>query len=314
MINSDLFGNSFTRLKQEYLIPLVTSVVPQDKTDYWVLKKLLISGKGQFYYNSKNSFSVIFDKEDYYKSLIAEINCFQNKVSFQIKELQKQYFSSNWHFVSFYYYSFFNAFQLLLYCHEGYLFIDTEEKNEIESILSTVTTEVIQIDKGNYLFTEDFVDTNGMITVKFTKSTNTGGVHQDTWKRFSEILRTKLIPNADANEVLIFEQMRRICSYYGEAFPSVTRNYFNYNPLSYNNDLCDKITYFTQVKDNFMDKFLGINADRLDSYEDKAYVTQFFGIIIGSMKEKLYREYANRNKNLDITFEEIKKIPYLFIE
>ena len=153
-----------------------------------------------------------------------------------------------------------------------------------------------------------------MITVKFTKSTNTGGVHQDTWKRFSELIRIKLIPNADSNEILIFEQMRRICSCYGEAFPSLTRNFFNYNPLSYKNDLFEKITYITQIKENFIDKFLTIDANRLDSFEYKAYVTQFFGIIISSMKERLYREYVERNKKIDISFKEIKKVPYMYIE
>lgn len=314
MINSDLFGTSFIRFKQEYLNPLITTVVPQDKTEFWILKNLLGTGRCQFNYNSKNCFSVIFDKEDYYKTLIAEINCFQNKISFQIKELKTKFTSSNWHFVTFYYYSFFNTFQMLLYCHQGYIFIDTEEKREIESILNSVSTGIIQIDKGNYLFTEDFIDTNGMITVKFTKSPNAGGVHQDTWKRFAEILRTKLIPNADANERLIFEQMKNICTYYGEAFPSLTRNYFNYNPLSYNNDLNENITYISQVKENFIDKFLSLDANRLDTLEDKAYVTQFFGIIISSIKEKLYKEYAERNKKINIAFKEIKKIPYMFIE
>lgn len=314
MINTDLFGTSFIRLKQEFLNPLITTVVPQDKIDFWILKHLLVSGRGQFYYNSKNSFSVIFDKEDYYKTLIAEINCFQNKISFQIKELKIKYSSSNWHFVTFYYYSFFNAFQMLLYCHQGYIFIDTEEKSEIETILNSISTEVIRIDKGNYLFTEDFIDSNGMINVKFTKSTNAGGVHQDTWKRFSEILRTKLIPNADSNEILIFEQMKKICSYYGEAFPSITRNYFNYNPLSFSNDLNEDITYISQIKENFLDKFLSIDAAKLDTLEDKAYVTQFFGVIISSLKEKLYREYVDRNKKINITFKEIKKVPYMYIE
>ena len=68
------------------------------------------------------------------------------------------------------------------------------------------------------------------------------------------------------------------------------------------------------MKENFIDKFLSLDVNKLDTLEDKAYLTQFFGIIISSIKEKLYKEYVDRNKKINITFKEIKKIPYMYIE
>lgn len=73
MINSDLFGRNFLRIKSKYLNPLINTTIDESKIQYWLIKELLLTNKIQFVYSGKkNEFSIYIEKDDFYKSLIAE--------------------------------------------------------------------------------------------------------------------------------------------------------------------------------------------------------------------------------------------------
>lgn len=313
MINSDLFGRNFLRIKSKYLNPLINTTIDESKIQYWLIKELLLTNKIQFVYSGKkNEFSIYIEKDDFYKSLIAEISCFQTKAAYQIKEYKTKHYSSNWKFVSFYYYSFFSTFEFILFLHQGFTFIDEKTKNYIESVLSTIALVPISLDVGNYFFAEIGFTTTGLLEVQFKKTTG-GGTHEDTWKRFSELAQTELKSTADTNEDAIIKQLNKIFSTYKFSYPSIIRNFYNYNPLSIFNDIYPQINFIQPISEDFLKKFLQITISSSDTNEHKAYVCQYCIVIISSLKEKLYNEYISKHKN-DFFYKNNKKLADFVIE
>lgn len=300
MNNSDFFGKSYLHLKNRYLIPLVNTKLDYSHIEYWLLKKLIVGKKVNLAYLSQDTFTVTLDKEDFYKAILSEIYCFQVKASYQYDEFVLQHVSSNWKFVTLYYYSFFSAFELLLFLHKGFLYIDEELKKYLDSVFTLTQSVPISLACGNYYFCENSLLANGQVLVNFSKSKGKG-THEDTWNKLAEITQNELMIHTDGNEEVFIRQFNKILQTYMPTFPAKTRNYFNYNPCSAFNDIKPRITFIPNVDDDFYKKFLNITCSKNDTNEHKAYVCQFCAIYISSLKEKMMSEYLLRNQNTSIS-------------
>lgn len=293
MTNSDFFGSGYLWIRNTYIIPLVGTSVDKKKTQYWLMKRVLLEGRKQYSYNTTDSFELVLSKEDYYKILIAEIMSFQSRASFQIKEVNEKHHSNNWHFVTMYYYFFYSCFTLVLLLHRGFVFLDKAIVEKINGYLSI--TDSVKITPGNYFFSESNVDEYNMLHVSFQK-TKGNGVHEDLWNLLHKVISTEFFQHSTNEENTIMKRLNIVPQTYGSSFISTLRNYYNYNPEASSNDNNCKIGFVKCINEKFVQSFITSDSRKNDSNERKAIVAQYYAIILSSLKEKLFREYLFRSR------------------
>lgn len=268
----------------------------------------LILQHGKNFFQEDHTTKICFNKEDFYKMIVSEINLFQTKRFHQHENLKSNYLSPNWEFVTLYYEFFFTSFVFLLFLHRGFVFFPQEKAKAIETLLQNCTSELYTFPQGNYFFWVNEKDIGAdTIIVSFTKSGN--NTHEALWKRIPEVLRKDIQSKANTTELSVYENLKNATDAYGEAFPSQTRNHFNYTAISAYNNI-EKLIFFTyrHSKDLIKD-FLSTTFTKDDSWEQKALVTQYYHEIINTLTDLLYKEYIDRGNEKCDFYKYYQTIP-----
>ena len=316
MINKLLYGKAFLDMRNNYVFPLLSTSVSIDKAEHWVMKNVLDRQLGFPLELNEKSFKLSFQKDVFYKSLVAQINLFQSKSVAQLKNISNKA-SPNWQFVTRYYYSYLSGLIFLLFNHQCYTFLSENNLNNIISLFDCYNLNpnfITKLKSGDYLFTEEKIDDNRVV-INFSLDDSNGGAHAHLWKRI-DILISEIIKKADNNEKQIYNQLHLLCNQnrcFVPNFPSETRNFFNYTPESAINNFNNKIYFINHVDEKFIDTFIKLVPSKNDSFYDKARYSQYYSIIISSLKEKLYEEYINRGHEDDEFYKKNGKITKLVI-
>lgn len=311
MINKFLYGKAFLDIRNHYVFPLLSTSVGIEKAEYWIMKNVLDRQLGYPIELNEKSFKLSFQKEDFYKSLVAQINLFQSKTVAQFNNFSNK-ISPNWQFVTRYYYSYLSGLVFLLFHHQCFTFLSESILNNIISLFDCYGLNpnfITKLKPGDYLFTEEKLEDNKVV-INFSLDDSNGGSHAHLWKRI-DILISEIIKKADSNEKQIYDQLHLLCNqnrYFAPNFPSETRNYFNYTPESAINNFNNKINFIDNIDEKFIDRFIKIVPNKNDSFYEKARYSQYYGIIISSLKEKLYEEYITRGHEEDEFFQKNGKI------
>lgn len=316
MINKLLYGKAFLNIRNNYVFPLLSTSVAINKAEFWVMRNVLDRQLAFPIEIHEKSFKLSFQKEDFYKCLVAQINLFQSKIVAQLKNFSYKV-SPNWQFVTRYYYSYLSGMVFLLFHHQCYSFLNESCLNNIIALFNIYNLNpdlITKLKPGDYLFTEEVVENNRII-VNFSLDESNGGSHAHLWKRI-DFLISEIIKQADNNEKQIYTQIHTLCNqqrYFVPNFPSETRNFFNYTPESALNNFNSQIYFIDHIDEKFLDTFIKIIPNKDDSFYEKARYSQYYSIIISSVKEKLYEEYINRGHENDEFFLKNGKITKLII-
>lgn len=256
--------------------------------------------------DASQSFNITFEKNDFYKMLIAEIMLFQTKRLHQqecFPIIQKQ---SNWKFVTLYYDFFFTSFILLLFLHRGFIFVKSTTARILEDTLNSLSSNssICKFEAGNYFFCEKTTSsntsmlTNDNIVVTLKKSKD--NTHEALWKTLLNEIYQEIEPSANEDEKTIYSILTEFSNSYGSAFPSQTRNHFNYTPESAINDIEKKIFFIQDKKNDFIKKICSFQIKETDNWYEKAEATQHYYKIISELTNNFISDYISRgNKKND---------------
>ena len=290
-----LNGQGFLNIRNRFLLPLIGTSVTQEKAYFWTIIDLIKNHAKKFAKDSEIT-KITFLKEDFYKMLITEVSLFQIKRMRQhecIDTLKKPF---NWKFVTVYYDLFFSSFILLLFLHRGFVFIDENSATEIENLINQTLSgdDLICFPKGNYYFQAEMEesDDDNQIVVSFVhRKDNT---HEALWKVLPIIVKNEIYRFADTDERAIYATLNEYVRTYGETFPSQTRNFYNYSPLSAYNDIRSRITFISDQDRDLIKDALRFQSKKDDGWPEKAQATQYYREIISLLTDYLYDEYISR--------------------
>ena len=294
----NLEGTGYINIRNTYLIPLVGTKIAQEKAKFWTMSELLLKYAKNFHQNNNCTY-ITFSKDEFYKTLISEIHLFQVKRLHLHKNLNVANLSSNWEFVTLYYEFFFTSFIFLLFLHRGFVFINDTIAQTIESVLNQLSNNVCKFSKGNYFFFEDpSATTSDLVTICFCKSGD--NTHEALWKKLPETIKNELLCKANNIEKSVYENLKEAVKIYGDAFPSQTRNHFNYTAQSAYNDIQKNISFVYKHSSDHIKDFLKLSFSKSDDWAQKARIVQYYYKILNKLTDLLYNEYVTRgNENND---------------
>lgn len=289
-----LNGQGFLNVRNKYLLPLVGSSVTREKACFWTVTELIERCAKKIVRDS-DSTKITFLKEDFYRMLIAEVSLFQIKRMRQHECIVALKKSANWKFVTLYYDLFFSSFILLLFLHRGFVFIDENNARRIEDLLNQSSTDdIFRFPKGNYFFWADTQenDDDDLVVVSFApRKDNT---HEALWKTLPDIVKKEIYEFADTDEKAIYGTLNEYVKTYGATFPSQTRNFYNYSPLSAENDINNQIMFVIDQDRDLIKDALRFQIKKNDGWPEKAQAAQYYREIISLLTDYLYKEYISR--------------------
>lgn len=290
-----LNGQGFLNIRNRFLLPLIGTSVTPKKAHFWTIIELIKKHAKKFEKDSEST-KITFLKEEFYKMLITEVSLFQIKRMRQHECIDALKRPFNWKFVTVYYDLFFSSFILLLFLHRGFVFVDENNANEIENLINQTLSgdNLIRFYKGNYYFWAemDESDDDNQIVVSFVhRKDNT---HEALWKVLPDIVKKEIYRFADADERAIYATLNEYVKTYGETFPSQTRNFYNYSPLSAYNDIQSRISFISGQNRDLIKDALRFQSKKDDGWPEKAQATQYYREIISLLTDYLYDEYISR--------------------
>jgi hypothetical protein len=273
----------------------VNSSVTQEKACFWTVTGLIKRCAKKIERDS-HSTKITFLKEDFYRMLIAEVSLFQIKRMRQHECMIALQKSANWKFVTLYYDLFFSSFILLLFLHRGFVFIDDDSAKLIEDLLNQTSSndDVFSFPKGNYFFwaeTQECEDDDQVVVSFAPRKDNT---HEALWKTLPDIVKKEIYEYADTDEKAIYGALNEYVKTYGATFPSQTRNFYNYSPLSAKNDIKNQILFVYEQDRDLIKDALRFQIKKDDGWPEKAQAAQYYREIISLLTNYLYNEYISR--------------------
>lgn len=289
----DLFGSAYLDIRNKYVIPTIKYGVKRKKYSTWNIKKTLIHKIQGMYFNN-STYEIELNEDDFYNSLICDVELFYNKTLLQLKEYNKyKSTGTTWSIVTLYYFLFFSATTLLRILHRGYIFLDSSITKELDKYYTAVYSSPIQLKRGSYYFYVKPSQNAGKILVCLTHKSE--GVHQLTLYRIADIIRQEIMPKADPNEKVYFEYLNKFLNIYDVEFPSTLRNQLNYTNESCVLDIEKKIPIidFATVNNNILRSLTNFKADFDTS--SKITCTAYYASILFNYTYQLHKEYSTRS-------------------
>ena len=149
----EITGDSFLRLRNDYIIPLIRYGISRRNCNYWNFKDTVTNKIVSLTHLSKNTFEIEISNNDFYKSTICEIELFKNKSLIQFCEyLKLNRKNSTWAFVSLYYFFFFTTTTLMRMLNRGYLYLGSTHVKRIELYELATHSTIIKLEPGNYFY------------------------------------------------------------------------------------------------------------------------------------------------------------------
>ncbi|SFE03377.1 hypothetical protein [Spirosoma endophyticum] len=291
----ELFGKNYFKLRNEYIIPLITYSVSLKKIDNWNLKKFLAE-EVQGVNRVGDTYDLVYDSAKFYSCLVAEIEHFYTKAVLQLIDLQKSnnLTSPIWSAVTQYYFSFFSATLLLRITRKGFVFFDKEQLNNLSNNINFFTSSSISLESSNYFF--DFIEetTTGTVIVKLVNKGE--GVHKLTWFEAKKFLDTSS-RNCGNDEKTIIKSLISLCSAYKSNFPADVRNSINYQG-PYAIQSIRKTIYPIACDyslDNILKELVNINPLSGDEINKKIRCSSLYGYYLFLIANRLYNEYLERS-------------------
>lgn len=228
-----IFNERYNVLVDKYILPIVPYNISYTKLRQTALQELLLKKAKNVVVNSSENVTFFFDKDDLLKALLNDINLFLIRVLLQQSAASKQHNnsadpSSNWNFVTDYYYSFFLAGLLLRLCHRGTFYFDDGIKRKINEFITRFTGKVSAIGSNCY-FRIDINEPDSEYSL--TLISDGHKTHELVWVQIASLLSDiKPLASTKSDEYTVLCKLIDITQKQGSTFPSQLRNTLNYRP------------------------------------------------------------------------------------
>jgi hypothetical protein len=287
-----IFSSNYLKTRNQYIIPLIDYGVKRGKSQHWILKDVISTQLISLNQISSTEIDIEIPKDIFYKSLVCEIELFLNK---SIIQLINCYKSNNqslcWRYVTSYYLWFFCTTTLFRFLHRGFTFFHSTNIKSLELFSSTVHSNLIKLNSGNYYFSVIGTNSYDDLIIKLVHQGD--NLHKLTGLQLNKIM-VEFNKNAADEEKVVLAELLQLSNKLGIDFHSKLRNDLNYSALPSIPDDFKIGRQLWDLEDNYVTKLL--RNDYNISPENKMLVTSFFIIYLLSMNLNLYEDYFQRGK------------------
>lgn len=226
-----IYDKAYTAIKNKYIIPLSEYSVPYRNLKKVNIKEILYSRFTSVEETGRDIFEFYFDQDILMKGLLGDIQLFYLRQLIQKQDVQEcmgQGISANWNIVTHYYKAFFSASLLLRLCFRGNIFIDSDKKRMLESLISQTLGHAIKLDSN--LFYEVVMNADGKYILKLTRGID--NTHEIVWKKLDLLIDEMLLNTRNkSDENLLLKSIKKINNTLSNTYPSKLRNRVNYQPI-----------------------------------------------------------------------------------
>lgn len=286
------------KVRGKYIFPLLEFSVQQKKLEYNNIKYIINNKIASVEVIGSNKYKLYFDRGTLIKGLIGDIEYFYMRTLVQYCNLTSNCrLSPCWNIVTQYYFNFFSVTTLLRLFHRGCLYFASEEANLLSGILTALSGEKVQFNKGNYKFqirnlNDDATETPFMEISQYSGN----GVHEQTWLLVNGIINEFLVDQTRDDEYTVLNSLKILSSHYKAKFPSAVRNTINYKPQYGYKSIRGSIHF-----DKIMPKLEDITRELLtyehsDNENKLIRMSSIYGDYFFILVGKLYNEYIKRAK------------------
>lgn len=290
----DIFGENYLEIRKKYVIPLIHYGIQRDKYQYWILKDIICEKLISINLDSKNEIIIEIPKDDFYKSIVCEIELYHNKSVIQLYNfIKSSQQSSSWIYVTQYYLLFFCATTLFRFLNCGFTFLNSKNTQKLERFAIAAHSNPIKLNVGNYYFSISGVNEYNNLIIKLVhKSEN---LHKHTWLQLEKSLRSFSLTSRD-DEKIVLSELLSISNKFGYEFHSNLRNKLNYQGESGILDFTKELSFvkINTISDNYSRRLLKYNGD--NSVNSQILGSTFILLYILNLNLKLYDEYKNRSQ------------------
>lgn len=197
-MNNQLFGTNYLSIRNTNLIPLVSYGVKKSKLNYWLFKDVITTKPLSITkLTGKSTLEIELEPHIFYNALHTEVEMFFNKAIIQFSQSLNSYNGSpSWSFVTTYYFAFFCCTCFLRFLRQGFIYLNSAHKKNIENLYLLYNSLPISIATGTYYFTFKEINTSGNVVISLINKGD--NFHKQNWENLHRIFQS-FLPMCDAD-------------------------------------------------------------------------------------------------------------------